>query len=48
MALAAASGQPYLPLEAGFVAAVPLTWLQRRLRLRIRRGGLPRPRLRCR
>jgi signal peptidase I len=25
---------PYLPLEAGFLAAVPLTWLQRRLRLR--------------
>jgi signal peptidase I len=48
MALAAASGQPYLPLEAGFAAAVPLTWLQRRLRLRIRRGGLPRPRLRRR
>jgi signal peptidase I len=48
IALAAASGQPYLPLEAGFAAAVPLTWLQRRLRLRIRRGGLPRPRLRRR
>jgi signal peptidase I len=30
---------PYLPLEAGFVVAVPLTWLQRRLRRR---------RLRCR
>jgi len=29
---------PYLPLEAGFLAAVPLTWLQRRLRLR----SLPR------
>ncbi len=29
---------PYLPLEAGFVAAVPLTLLQRRLR----RRGLPR------
>jgi signal peptidase I len=48
IALAAASGQPYLPLEAGFAAAVPLTWLQRRLRLRIRHGGLPRPRLRRR
>jgi signal peptidase I len=37
---------PYLPLEAGFVAAVPLTWLQRRLRRRgplrglLHRGGL--------
>ena len=48
MALVAASGQPYLPLEAGFAAAVPLTWMQRRLRFRIRRGGLPRPRLRRR
>ncbi|HEV2239590.1 MAG TPA: signal peptidase I [Streptosporangiaceae bacterium] len=28
---------PYLPLAAGFVVAVPLTWLQRRLRPRIRR-----------
>jgi signal peptidase I len=26
---------PYLPLEAGFVVAVPLTWLQRRLRRRV-------------
>jgi signal peptidase I len=32
---------PYLPLEAGFLAAVPLTWLQRRLRLRwLPRGWL--------
>jgi signal peptidase I len=29
-----APAAPYLPLEAGFVAAVPLTWLQRRLRRR--------------
>ncbi len=28
---------PYLPLGAGFVGAVPLTWLQRRLRRRLRR-----------
>jgi len=28
---------PYVPLAAGFVVAVPLTWLQRRLRPRIRR-----------
>lgn len=28
---------PYLPLAAGFVVAVPLTWLQRRLRPRVRR-----------
>jgi signal peptidase I len=28
---------PYLPLAAGFVIAVPLTWLQRRVRLRVRR-----------
>jgi signal peptidase I len=34
-----APAAPYLPLETGFAAAVPLTWLQRRLR---RRGGLPR------
>jgi signal peptidase I len=27
----------YLPLAAGFVVAVPLTWLQRRLRPRVRR-----------
>jgi signal peptidase I len=32
---------PYLPLEAGFVAAVPLTLLQRRLRLRWLARGLP-------
>ena len=30
---------PYLPLGAGFAVAVPLTWLQRRVRLRIRPGG---------
>jgi signal peptidase I len=29
-----AAAAPYLPLEAGFVIAVPLTWLQRRLRRR--------------
>jgi len=28
---------PYVPLAAGFVVAVPLTWLQRRLRPRVRR-----------
>jgi signal peptidase I len=28
---------PYLPLAAGFVVAVPLTWLQRRLRPRVTR-----------
>ena len=28
----AAPGTPYLPLAAGFVVAVPLTWLRRRLR----------------
>jgi hypothetical protein len=28
---------PLLPLELGFAGAVPLTWLQRRLRLRRRR-----------
>jgi signal peptidase I len=33
----------YLPLEAGFLVAVPLTWLQRRLRRRrLPRGSLPR------
>jgi len=35
-----APAAPYLPLEAGFVIAVPLTWLQRRLRRRM----LSRPR----
>jgi signal peptidase I len=32
---AVAPAAPYLPLEAGFVLAVPLTWLQRRLRRRV-------------
>jgi signal peptidase I len=31
------ASSPYLPLAAGFVGAVPLTWLQRRVRLRARR-----------
>jgi signal peptidase I len=35
--IAVAPAAPYLPLEAGFVGAVPLTWLQRRLRRRVRR-----------
>jgi signal peptidase I len=30
----------YLPLEAGFLVAVPLTWLQRRLRRRWQSRGL--------
>jgi signal peptidase I len=36
----------YLPLEAGFVAAVPLTWVQRRVRRRLggRLGGRTRRR----
>jgi signal peptidase I len=29
-----ANSAPYLPLAAGFAAALPLTWLQRRVRLR--------------
>jgi signal peptidase I len=36
-----APAAPYLPLEAGFVAAVPLTLLQRRLRGRWLARGLP-------
>jgi signal peptidase I len=32
-----APAAPYLPVEAGFVGAVPLTWLQWRLRRRLRR-----------
>jgi signal peptidase I len=36
---------PYVPLAAGVVAAVPLTWLQRRVRRRIIRGRLIRGRL---
>jgi signal peptidase I len=35
--VAAIASLPYLPLAAGFVVAVPLTWLQRRLRPRVRR-----------
>src|SRR6266496_2711613 len=35
LAASAAPAAPYLPLAAGFAAAVPLTWLQRRLRLRV-------------
>jgi signal peptidase I len=34
---AAAAAAPYAPLAAGFAVAVPLTWLQRRARRRIRR-----------
>jgi len=41
---ALAPAAPYLPLEAGFVIAVPLTWLQRRMRLS-RRVRLSRVRL---
>jgi signal peptidase I len=39
---ASAAGQavPYLPLGAGFVAAVPLTLMQRRMRLKVRRRGI--------
>jgi signal peptidase I len=32
-----AASTPYLPLAAGFAGAVPLTWLQRRLRIGARR-----------
>jgi signal peptidase I len=31
-------GAPYMPLAVGFAGAVPLTWLQRRVRLRVGRG----------
>jgi signal peptidase I len=34
---AASLAAPYLPLGAGFAGAVPLTWLQRRLRRRLKR-----------
>jgi hypothetical protein len=30
-------GAPYLPLAGGAVVALPVTWLQRRVRLRRRR-----------
>jgi signal peptidase I len=33
----AAPAAPYLPLGGGFAAAVPLTWLQRRIRRRLKR-----------
>ncbi len=39
VALGAASSAPYLPLGAGFAVAVPLTWMQRRVRLRTRPRG---------
>jgi len=42
------SAAPYLPLAAGFAAAVPLTWLQRRLRPRMMRSGSLRLRMRRR
>jgi signal peptidase I len=32
---AVAPSAPYLPLEAGFVVALPLTWVQRRVRRRL-------------
>jgi signal peptidase I len=34
---AAIASLPYVPLAAGFVVAIPLTWLQRRLRPRVPR-----------
>jgi signal peptidase I len=36
---------PYTPLAAGFVGAVPLTWLQRRARRRVARGLAARRRI---
>src|SRR5258708_1760185 len=39
--LGAVASLPYLPLATGFVVAVPLTWLRRRLRLLARRGRRP-------
>ncbi len=39
--LGAVASLPYLPLATGFVVAVPLTWLQRRLRLLGRRRRRP-------
>ncbi len=36
LSLRAVPAAPYVPLGAGFAAAVPLTWLQRRVRLRRR------------
>jgi signal peptidase I len=38
-AAAAAPSPPYLPLGVGLAGAIPVTWLQRRLRARHRRGG---------
>jgi signal peptidase I len=40
----AAAAAPYLPLAGGFVVALPLTWLERRVRLRLSRRRGPRPR----
>ena len=40
----AAPAAPYLPLAGGFVAALPLTWLQRRARVRVSRRRAQRQR----
>ncbi|MBO0824956.1 MAG: signal peptidase I, partial [Actinobacteria bacterium] len=40
---AAAAAAPYAPLVAGFGGAVPLTWLQRRVRYRVRNRLRRRP-----
>jgi signal peptidase I len=38
-----ASSVSYVPLAGGFALALPMTWLQRRARRRLRRGREPRP-----
>jgi len=38
MITTSAGGAPYLPLAGGVVAALPITWLERRVRLRRRRA----------
>ena len=40
----AAPAAPYLPLAGGFAAALPLTWLQRRVRVRVSRRRARRQR----
>jgi signal peptidase I len=42
--IASAAAGPLLPLASGFAFAVPLTWLRRRLRGRLRRRAVPQRR----
>ena len=43
LAVRAGAAAPYVPLAGGFAAALPLTWVERRVRLRARRRPDRRP-----